>query len=446
MLVFIINKHGEILMPCKPQKARLLLQQKKAKIKSYRPFTIQLLYGSSGYKQKVRVGVDLGAKNIGIAAASQNKVLFKGEIELRQNVKKLLDTRRSYRRSRHYRKTRYRKPRFQNRKKNEGWLPPSIKNRLDNTFNWIDKFLSLLPNPALTIEVGKFDIQKMINPDIQGEEYQQGPTLGYYDVRYYVFARDNYTCQVCKKKSKALHAHHIVYRSKGGTDRAYNLITVCTDCHTPENHKEGGIFWLWMQEGKEFPIYKEPTFMNIIRRRVFLQYPEANITYGSTTTLRRKELGLEKTHANDAVAISGIETIKTDTDAMFQIKQFRKKKRSLHEATPRKGCKAKNTESKRNVKNVKYLKGFYLNDRVMLFDAVGYITGFTGSGMAYVKGIDGEYITSPGKPYKQVSLKDCKLINHNNNWQYWTIPAIHHTTKVASSRLPLKRNRKAAGA
>ncbi|MDD4591078.1 MAG: hypothetical protein PHG06_11730, partial [Parabacteroides sp.] len=69
---------------------------------------------------------------------------------------------------------------------------------------------SLLPNPRLIIEVGKFDVQKMQSPSIEGTEYQKGNTYGYYDVRYYVFARDNYTCQVCKGKNKILQTHHIV--------------------------------------------------------------------------------------------------------------------------------------------------------------------------------------------------------------------------------------------
>ncbi|MCE3023177.1 RRXRR domain-containing protein, partial [Staphylococcus pasteuri] len=60
MFVFVLNKHGESLMPCKPRKARLLLKQKKAKIVRYQPFTIQLKYGSSGYKQPINVGIDLG--------------------------------------------------------------------------------------------------------------------------------------------------------------------------------------------------------------------------------------------------------------------------------------------------------------------------------------------------------------------------------------------------
>src|SRR5690554_5746955 len=51
LFVYVLNKHGEPLMPCSPRKARILLKQKKAKVEKRTPFTIQLLYGSSGYKQ-----------------------------------------------------------------------------------------------------------------------------------------------------------------------------------------------------------------------------------------------------------------------------------------------------------------------------------------------------------------------------------------------------------
>jgi hypothetical protein len=294
MLVFVLNKHGEPLMPCKPRKARLLLKEKQAKIVSYEPFTIQLLYGSSGYKQEATIGIDLGAKHIGIAIKSQNNIIALGEIELRDDIKSKLDTRRIYRKSRRNRKTRYRQARFQNRTRPKGWLPPSIESRINNTFNWIDKFSSLIPNSNLVIEVGKFDVQKMMNPNIVGKEYQEGNTYGYYDVRYYVFARDNYTCQVCKKQNKILQTHHIIYKSEGGSNRANNLITVCTDCHTHENHQQGQVFHKWMLEGKKLPSYKETPFMNTIRKRIFKKYPNAEIVYGSYTTVKRKELGLEK--------------------------------------------------------------------------------------------------------------------------------------------------------
>ena len=322
MLVFTINKNGEKLMPCKPSKARKLLRDNKAKIVSHKPFTIQLLYGSSGYKQNINLGIDLGAKYIGVAITTEDKVLAKGEIELRDDVSSLLETRKIYRNSRRDRKTRYREPRFLNRTKSKkkGWLPPSILSRIDNTFMWIDKFTSLLPNPKVSIEVGKFDVAKMINPEIKGVDYQKGQTYGYHDIRYFVFARDNYTCQVCKKKDKILQTHHIVYTSKGGSNRADNLITVCTDCHTSKNHKEGGILYDWMVKNKKVKSYKEASFMNTLRLRVFNKYPNASITYGSTTTPRRKELGLEKTHYNDAIAISGIKDIGSNTDNIFKIK------------------------------------------------------------------------------------------------------------------------------
>ena len=291
-------------------------------------------------------------------------------------------------------------------------LSKSICFKADNTL------CRLLPRPQLHIEVGKFDVQKMMNPDIEGKEYQEDEAFGYHEVRYFVWARDRYTCQVCKKKNQILNTHHIIYRSQGGTDRASHLITVCINCHTYQNHQKGQILWKWMQEKKKTPQFKEIPFMNTIRKRVFMKYPNAHLTYGSTTTPKRKELGLEKTHYYDAIAISHVDRVKRDGSGLFKMVQFRKKKRSLHEATARKGRKKKNVESKRNGKNVKQLKGFHLNDQVRVYGKIGFITGFTGSSMAYIKTMDGEYMTTPNKYYKQVNLKECECLSHNNNWQF----------------------------
>ena len=454
MLVYVLNKHNKPLMPCKPQRARKLIKEKKAKVVSYKPYTIKLLYGSYGYTHNTNLGIDLVFIFIVVSITSQDKVLSKGEIELRQDVSSLIETKAILRRSRRSRKSRFRKCKFNFRnkrvfsapketklkpikkgsdsKKNgrtlatnidssrpDGWLPPSIQSRIDNTFFWIDKYYNLLTKCKLSIEVGKFDIAKMINPEIEGADYQQGEAEGFYNTRYFVFARDNYTCQVCKKsKDKILHTHHVLYKSKGGSDRAENLATVCTDCHTPENHKPGGILYEWMVKKKRMKTYKEPPFMNAMRIRVFKKYPQANITYGSITTPKRKELGLDKTHYNDAIVISGIDYIKSNCNEVFKIKQFRKKKRSLHEATARKGRKTKNTESKRNEKNTNFAGGFYLNDKVEIFGQTGYITGFSGKSSVYIKNINDEYITIPEKKYKQVPISSLKFISHNNNWQY----------------------------
>lgn len=418
MRVFVLNMRGEPLMPCSQRKARILLKESRAVIYKYNPFTIRLAYATGEAKQDCHIGIDTGSKHVGIAVASGNKIFFKGEIELRQDVKRNIDMKRAYRRDRRNRKTRYRQPRFLNRKRTDRWLPPSLQNRVNHTFHWIDTLSSLVPNPLLHIEVGKFDTAKMINPEINGVDYQRGQTYGFFDERYFVFARDNYTCQCCgKSKDKILQTHHIIYRSNGGTDRADNLITVCTDCHTSKNHQKGGILYEWQKQHKEVKQYKEPPFMNTLRRKMFVRYPNAVITYGSETTPKRKEMGLAKTHYNDAVIISGIDEINEDCSEWLNIKQFRKKKRSLHEATARRGRKTPNCNQIRNSKNTPYYKGFYLNDKVSILGKTGYITGFT-SGGAYIKDNNEDYIKLPCKTYKQVSICKLRLICHNNNWQY----------------------------
>lgn len=210
MRVFVFNMRGRPLMPCSQRKARLLLRENKAMIYKYHPFTIQLTYTTGETKQDCHIGIDTGSKYIGAAVRSEDKVFWKGEIELRQDIRSNLDTKRIYRRSRRNRKTRYRKPRFLNRKRRDEWLPPSLQSRINHTFHWIDTLSSLVPNPILHIEVGKFDVAKMINPEIHGVDYQHGQTYSFFDERYFVFARDNYTCQCCgKSKNKILNTHHI---------------------------------------------------------------------------------------------------------------------------------------------------------------------------------------------------------------------------------------------
>lgn len=416
-------------MPCSQKKARLLLKEGKAKIIGYKPFAIQLTVATGETVQEVHLGVDTGAKHIGIAATSGNKVLAKGEVELRDGIHEDMGNRARLRKDRRSRKTRYRQARFLNRKRKEGWLPPTVQSKLDATFMWTDRFINLLPNPILHIEVGKFDIQKMMNPDITNEEYQNGQCAGYYDVRYFVFARDNYTCQVCKKKNKILNTHHLVFKTKGGTDRADNLITVCIDCHTSENHKVGGILYNWMIKNKKVKQYKEATFMNIVRKRTFSKYPNAIITYGSETSPYRKELGLEKTHYNDAIAISKIENIKENPSEWFYIKQFRKKKRSLHESIPTRGRrKEKNINAERKNKNVPFRNGWFMNDMAICNGQVGWIYGFSGGDIGkecVLRNIKGEIVRGKerSKNNPNVTFSSLKFLCHNNNWQYQILQA-----------------------
>ena len=140
---------------------------------------------------------------------------------------------------------------------------------------------------------------------------------------------------------------------------------------------------------------------------------------------------------NDAIAISGMTSLKENENSYFILSQARKKKRSLHEATPRKGRNRKNTEAKRNNKNVKSYKGFFLNDRIIVDNTIGWISGFCNYG-CYVQDIKNNYITLVGKDYKQVALSKCKLLNRNNSWRF----APHVSTTKVIGFVEFKSRRK----
>ena len=248
MKVCVVNKHGKPLMPTTPRKARILLRESNAKIFKRTPFTIQLIYGSSGYVQEVRAGIDSGYQNIGYSAVSDFEELIGGEVKMIPRMSKRLTERRKYRTQRRNR-LRHRQPRFDNRKCDDGWLAPSIQHKLDTHYRVIEMLRSVLPISHLTIEVADFDIQKIKNPNIQGKEYQQGEQYGFSHLRQYILHRDEHKCQNpnCKNKSKQpiLQVHHLGYWKEDRSDRSGNLITLCSKCHVSLNHKKKGFLYGW---------------------------------------------------------------------------------------------------------------------------------------------------------------------------------------------------------
>ena len=319
MKVLVINKHGQPLMPTTPRKARILLQSGKAKIAGRDPFTIQLVYGSSGYKQPISLGIDAGYKNIGFSAVTEKKELIGGEVELLDGVSERITERKKYRRTRRNR-LRHRSPRFDNRKRDEGWLAPSIQHKLDTHLRFVERIKSRLPITKITVETAKFDIQKIKNPDIQGEQYQQGEQLGYKNLTDYIRHRDGYECQnpECKNKKseKVLQVHHLGYwkNPPDRSNRPSNLITLCDKCHSSPNHKKGKLLFGWSPKVKSF---KAETFMSTIYKRI-VEVLEVEQAFGYETSFTRQELNLSKSQTledsltlryhNDAFVIAGGET------------------------------------------------------------------------------------------------------------------------------------------
>ncbi len=330
MLVLVINKHGQPLMPTTPRKARILLQSGKAKIVGRDPFTIQLIYGSAGYKQPISLGIDAGYKHIGFSACTGRVELIGGELELLGGMSERITERKKYRRTRRNR-LRHRKPRFDNRKRDEASLAPSIQHKLDTHLRLIDRIKSRLPITKITVETAKFDIQKIKNPDIQGEQYQQGEQLGYKNLTDYIRHRDGYECQNpdCKNKKseKILQVHHLGYwkNPPDRSNRPSNLITLCDKCHSSPNHKKGKLLHGWSPKVKSF---KAETFMSTIYKRI-VELLEVEQAFGYETRENRKELNLAKSHHNDAFVIAGGTTQKRTEPLILE--QIRRHKRSLEQ-------------------------------------------------------------------------------------------------------------------
>lgn len=324
MLVYILNKNGESLMPTTPQKAKKLLRQNKAKVIAVKPFTIQLLFGSSGYKQDITLGIDSGYLNIGFSATTEKKELISGEVKLLQGMSNRITEKVQYRRIRRQ-KLRYRKARWQNRKINDGWLAPSIQHKFDSHIRFIDKLKRILPITQIIVEVANFDIQRIKNPEIQGEEYQQGEQMGFWNLREYILHRDNHKCQNpnCKNKDRQpiLEIHHIKFKSNSGTDIPGNLITLCNKCHTSPNHKQGKFLYDWQTNKPKIRGFKDATFMSIVRWKL-VEFIDCLHTYGYITKRNRIKYGIEKSHFNDAFIISnGTVQERTETIIFEQVKR-----------------------------------------------------------------------------------------------------------------------------
>ena len=418
--VYVLNMRGKPLMPTTPRKARILLKEGKANVKTRTPFTIQLTSATGETKQDITLGVDSGYEYIGISALTGTKELYSAEVKLRTDIIKLNSERRQYRRTRRSRNTWYRQPRFLNRKKPDGWLAPSIQHKLDSHIKLINKVKELLPISSIDIEVAAFDIQKIKNPEISGIEYQNGVQKDSWNVREYVLHRDNHTCQSCHGKSKdpILETHHIISRQIGG-DSPDNLLTLCQTCH--EKVSKGKLkLDIKLPTG-----FKPETFMSMVRWKLVNILRAAgnvvNHTYGYITKNIRIALGLEKSHSTDAFVIAG-GTVQERSPVTFLIQQVRKCNRKLF-----KGVRShiRNTAAR-------IIHGFQRFDKVLWNNIECFVFGRRKTGYFELRTLDGTKIHASAK------AKELKLLETANTFLISIIRrgTLLHTLKSVVSATP----------
>src|SRR5262249_29797796 len=214
---FVISKAGHPLMPCSNARARVLIRKGRAKVYRIFPFTIQLIDRVSGDVQPVAIKLDPGANTTGVAIvreesddATRQSVLHLAEITHRgQAIRKHMIQRAMFRRRRRTANLRYRAPRFDNRIRREGWLPPSLQSRVDNVTSWLNRYRKLAPVASICVESVRFDMQVLENPEIEGMEYQRGTLFGV-ELWEYLLEKWGRRCAYCDAEGIPLEAEHIV--------------------------------------------------------------------------------------------------------------------------------------------------------------------------------------------------------------------------------------------
>ena len=403
-MVYVLSYTGQALMPTENHaKVRVLLNIRKARVIKRCPFTIQLLYKSTTYTQDITLGVDAGSKHIGLSATTDKKVLFESDVTIRNDIMKLLSARRELRRSRRNRKTRYREPRFLNRthSKKQGWLAPSVNQKVDSHLMVVSKVCRMLPITKIVVETASFDIQKIKNSDISGADYQQGEQLGFWNVREYVLFRDNHECQCCHGKSQDqnLNVHHIESRQIGG-DAPNNLITLCETCHTGY-HKGKIKLPKEIHRGMRF---RDAAFMGIMRWAFYNKlkklYASQNIlilmTYGYVTKNTRIKHDLPKEHFIDARWISGHPDATPPKEVFYQ-KKVRCHNRQIHKLAILKGGARKRNQA------TYLIKGYRLYDVVKAKGAIWYIHGRRSSGAFVLKNLSADKLEIVPAKIKHIS-------------------------------------------
>lgn len=379
-MVYVISKDRQPLMPTKRSgKVYRLLKNKQAKVIKRCPFIIQLLYEpKTTVVQEVVLGQDTGSKHVGTACVANDDVLYQSQVELRTDIKSNMDSRRQARRFRRNRKTRYRKPRFLNRKNSTklNRLPPSVRHKVQAHIDEIEFCKKILPISKIVLEVSQFDTHLMKNPSLVSEKvkhwaYQKGFNYGHSSRREAILNRDNYTCQVCGKKHTKLEVHHIKYRSQGGNNDENNLITLCEDCHSDIH--DGKI--VLTKKPKKLNL-KSATHMGIIRSQLLKVYPEAIETFGFVTKENRNHLALPKDHYIDAcVVASGGKKFKLNNEIFY------KRRVAKGDYQLSKGIRGEQRIP------VGKIQGFRKFDKVRYFEKEYFIKGRMSSGFAVLMDI-----------------------------------------------------------
>lgn len=383
--IYVLGKDGSPQMPTTRRRhVQKLLDTGKARIAEHVPFTIQLLYDNTPVLQPITFAEDPGRTNIGMAALSlEGELLFSAICETRnKEIAKLMEDRKKHRRASRYGERRARQrlakqfgtvlkagmmmrklpkyaadkfitckiirnteSRFCNRKREEGWLNPSVNHLVDTHIHLIHKIQKYLPITDVALEVNRFAFMLLEDPSISGVDFQDGPLKGFDDRNAAVYDLQGGKCLLCGGKIE--HYHHIVPKSRGGSNTLGNIAGLCKSCHD-RVHKDT-IYAEQLEDLKKGldKTYGALSVLNqtipFLCQKLEMEFGKEHVFYctGRDTARVRTSLGYQKTkkdqlHEVDAWCIGllalGKVPEKLPEFHTHRILQFRRQDRSLIDA------------------------------------------------------------------------------------------------------------------
>ena len=399
---FVLDANENKLDPTTVQNAWILIRKNKAKLVSKYPMIIQLnrvIKKENINTDEVRCGIDDGGLHVGIALVqkcqTKNKVLFKGTIEQRNDVKHLMDVRRGYRRYRRYHK-RYRQTRFNNKNssKRKGRIAPSILQKRQATLRVINNISKYINVNSFYLEDVCIDIRALTDGyKSYSWQYQKSNRIDE-NLRKATILRDGEKCMMCGKSNCKLEIHHIKPKRWGGLNTISNLITLCEKCHDKTEGQEDLFMDTFYQminskgnnQGLNFASHVM-IGKQWLRNKLF-ELGDLYLITGGDTANKRIDWNIEKSHSNDAVCITDLKPDNCNVKD-WTIKPMRRQ------------SKAK-TDNVLGIKHRDLVSYTFKNGETH----TGYVT-------ALYPELNALNFQSPTKHCKKVNAKKCKLL-----WKY----------------------------
>lgn len=398
---FVLDTNGKRLAPTKEKKAWYLIRKKRAILVSKYPMVIQLnkeVPDNEICKDEIRCGIDDGGLHVGVALVqkckTKNKVLFKGTIEQRNDVKHLMKVRKGYRQYHRYHK-RYRQAGFNNRSssKRKGRIAPSILQKRQATIRVINQLNKWINITNYWLEDVCIDIRALTDGHkVYNWQYQKSNRLDE-NIRKAVILRDKCKCMECGKSNCKLEVHHIKPRRLNGSNTLSNLITLCEKCHQKTENKEelfmNKYFSILNSSDNKYLDYAQHVMIgkNWLREQLS-NLGILHLTNGGDTANKRINWNIEKSHSNDAICITNLQPNTCDIKE-WNIKPMRRQSKAM-------------TDNVLGIKHRDLVEYTYKNGEIHR----GYVT-------ALYPELNALNFQSPTKHCKKVNARKCRLL-----WKY----------------------------